>query len=96
MCRALYTYQNPDNGDGSKKISESTLDTVGITSTTFCQILDYIYTSVIVLNDDTIQVNVTRFKENEIWFDVFTKSMMAVFTWASIYQKAGAMYMHVI
>ena len=56
-CRSLYTYQNISDGQGSNRICETTLDTVGMTSTTFHQILDYIYTSVIVLNDDNIQVS---------------------------------------
>ena len=55
-CRALYTYQNQNRGDQVLHSSESALERVGISSATFRQILDYIYTSVILLNDDNIQV----------------------------------------
>ncbi len=67
--RALYNYKQPepafpvsgaavDEHDKKPGIvkSDPTLDMVGVTAETFKQILDYIYTSVIVLNDENIQV----------------------------------------
>ena len=67
--RALYNYKQPepafsvsdspiddDDKKAGKVKSDPTLDMVGVSAETFKQILDYIYTTVIVLNDENIQV----------------------------------------